>query len=140
MKSRQDLPMDETWDVRTQGTKEDPKAWGLGGWGRADGGGGVDHGERQLPPPQEPGPSADGPAKFLRKAINLDVSVKCLNFQTLATYSKMLKTPQGQENRWTGSSLVVQWLRLHTSTARGKSSIPGWRTKIQHAMQPKIHK
>lgn len=39
MKSRQDLPMDETWDVRTQGTKEDPKAWGLGGWGRADGGG-----------------------------------------------------------------------------------------------------
>ena len=39
MNSRQDLPMDETWDVRTRGTKEDPKAWGLSGWGRADGGG-----------------------------------------------------------------------------------------------------
>ena len=44
MKSRQDLPMDEMWDVRTRGTKEDPKAWGLGGWGRRDGGGWGDGG------------------------------------------------------------------------------------------------
>ena len=29
---------------------------------------------------------------------------------------------------------MVQWLRLHTSTAGGKSSISGWGTKIPHAM------
>ena len=33
-----------------------------------------------------------------------------------------------------GTSLVVQWLRLHTSTAGGVGSIPGWGTKIPHAM------
>ena len=26
--------------------------------------------------------------------------------------------------------LAVQWLRLHTFTASGNGSIPGWRTKI----------
>ena len=34
-----------------------------------------------------------------------------------------------------GTSLVVQWLRLCTSTAEGTVSIPGWGTKIPHAMQ-----
>ena len=33
----------------------------------------------------------------------------------------------------TGTSLVVQWLRLCTSTARGMGSIPGWGAKILHA-------
>ena len=32
---------------------------------------------------------------------------------------------------WT--SLVVQWLRLCTSTAGGMGSIPGWGTKIPQA-------
>ena len=137
MKSRQDLPMDETRDVRTRGTKEDPKARGLGGWWGMGGGGPQ---EEATATPQEPGPSADGLAKFLRKAINLDVSVKCLNFQTLAAYSKMLKTLQGQENRWTGSSLVVQWLRLGSFYCKGRDLVPGWGTKIPHATQPKIHK
>ena len=31
-----------------------------------------------------------------------------------------------------GTSLVVQWLRLHVSTARGTGSSPGWGTKILH--------
>ena len=31
-----------------------------------------------------------------------------------------------------GTSLVVQWLRLHVSTARGMGSSPGWGTKILH--------
>ena len=35
----------------------------------------------------------------------------------------------------TGISLVVQWLRLRASTAGGKGSIPGWGTKIPHAVQ-----
>ena len=33
-----------------------------------------------------------------------------------------------------GTSLVVQWLGLHASTAGGQGSIPGWGTKIPHAL------
>ena len=32
-----------------------------------------------------------------------------------------------------GNSLAVQWLGLHTSTAGGTGSIPGWGTKIPQA-------
>ena len=39
-----------------------------------------------------------------------------------------------------GASLTVQWLRLHTSTAGGTGSIPGWGMKIPHAAQPKKKK
>ena len=34
-----------------------------------------------------------------------------------------------------GTSLTVQWLRLHASTAGGMGSIPGRRTKILHTTQ-----
>ena len=34
-----------------------------------------------------------------------------------------------------GTSLAVQWLRLHTSTAGDTGSIPGWVTKIPRAVQ-----
>ena len=34
-----------------------------------------------------------------------------------------------------GTSLAVQWLRLHASTAGGAGSIPGWGTKILHAVR-----
>ena len=33
-----------------------------------------------------------------------------------------------------GTSLVVQWLRLHASNARGTGSILGQGTKIPHAL------
>ena len=33
------------------------------------------------------------------------------------------------------TSLVAQWLRLCVYNAGGKGSIPGWGTKISHAMQ-----
>ena len=36
-----------------------------------------------------------------------------------------------------GSSLVVQWLELHTFTAEGAGSIPGWGTKIPQARKTK---
>ena len=36
------------------------------------------------------------------------------------------------KNLKTGTSLVIQWLRLHASTAGGMASVPGWRTKIPH--------
>ena len=32
-----------------------------------------------------------------------------------------------------GTSLVVQWLRFHSSSAGDASSIPGWGTKIRYA-------
>ena len=34
-----------------------------------------------------------------------------------------------------GTSLVVQWLRLHTPSAGGVGSIPGWGTKMPRAAQ-----
>ena len=36
-----------------------------------------------------------------------------------------------------GTSLAVQWLRLCTPTGGGVSLIPGWGTKISHAMAKK---
>ena len=33
-----------------------------------------------------------------------------------------------------GTSLVVQWLRLRTSTALGTGSIPSWGNEIPHAV------
>ena len=33
------------------------------------------------------------------------------------------------------NSLVVLWLRLHAPSARDVGSIPGWGTKILHAIQ-----
>ena len=36
-----------------------------------------------------------------------------------------------------GTSLVVQWLRLHTSTAGGAGLAPGQGTMIPHAKRPK---
>ena len=36
-----------------------------------------------------------------------------------------------------GTSLVVQWLRLHASQAGGMDSIHAWETKILHAAWPK---
>ena len=40
-----------------------------------------------------------------------------------------------QQNGGKGTSLVVQLLRLHVSTAGDVGSIPGQGTKIPHAMQ-----
>ena len=39
-----------------------------------------------------------------------------------------------------GNSLAVQWLRLHTSTARDTGPIPGWGIKILHVMWQKKKK
>ena len=36
---------------------------------------------------------------------------------------------------WLGTSPVVQWLRLHISTAGGRGSIHGWGAKISHTWQ-----
>ena len=42
------------------------------------------------------------------------------------------------QNSYSGNSLAVQWLELHTSTAVGTGSIPGQElSKIPHAKLPK---
>ena len=47
--------------------------------------------------------------------------------------SKILIGPQ--DCSVLGTSLAVQWLRIHVSSARGAGLIPGWGTKIPHAAQ-----
>ena len=39
-----------------------------------------------------------------------------------------------------GNSLLVQWIGLHASTAKGASLVPGWGTKILNATGPKKRK
>ena len=82
-----------------------------------------------------------------------------LSLKKLAKEEKNLKilleVPQGNEQVFTyneahsweedfhskkkkiasGTSLAVQWLRLQASTEGGVGPIPGWGTKIPHAMQ-----
>ena len=41
------------------------------------------------------------------------------------------------KNATEGPSLVVQWLGLHISTARGMGWIPGWET-AHHTVRPKM--
>ena len=36
-----------------------------------------------------------------------------------------------------GTSMEVQWLRLHASTGGGMGLIPGWGAKILHLVRPK---
>ena len=47
--------------------------------------------------------------------------------------AKNKKKYKKKKNR--GTSLALQWLRLHVSTAVGMGSIPGWGTKIPHVAQ-----
>ena len=49
----------------------------------------------------------------------------------ILTYNKLKLKDRG-----TGTSLVIQWLRLHASTAGDTGSIPGWETKILNVMLP----
>ena len=46
----------------------------------------------------------------------------------------------GFESSSLGTSLVVQWLRLQVSPARGMGSILGWGTKIPHIVWPQKKK
>ena len=45
---------------------------------------------------------------------------------------KDIHTDKKQKTQY-GNSLALQWVGLHTSTAEGPGSIPGWGTKIPHA-------
>ena len=51
-----------------------------------------------------------------------------LKYAVISESNKVFK------NKWIGTSLVVQWLRLCASNAGGTCSIPGGGTKIPHAV------
>ena len=46
----------------------------------------------------------------------------------------MISLTCGILKKGTGTPLAVHWLRLDASTAGGMSSIPGWGSKISHAV------
>ena len=46
---------------------------------------------------------------------------------------KDIHTDKKQKTQY-GNSLALQWVGLHTSTAEGPGSIPGWGTKIPQTM------
>jgi len=50
-------------------------------------------------------------------------------------------TTKKKDEDFLGTSLAVQWLRLHASNARGVSSLPGQGTKCPHAAaKKKMHR
>lgn len=76
---------------------------------------------------------------------NEQLSLKVLLFRTWkqsSVYGKLLTKISGKKKTTTKNktklwtSMVVQWLKLLSSTAGAKVSIPGYRTKILHASIP----
>ena len=47
----------------------------------------------------------------------------------------MYRVKEVEESKMSLTSLAVQWLRLHTLSAGGTGLMPGWGTKIPHAVQ-----
>ena len=69
-----------------------------------------------------------------KQPICLSIVVSC---KTL-WYIQRIEYYAAVKKNEVGTSLVVQWLRLCASTARGPGSIPGWGTKILRvAVRPK---
>ena len=69
---------------------------------------------------------------------NEQLNLKALLFRTWkqsSLYGKLFTKISGKKKK-TWTSMVVQWLKLLSSTAGAKVSIPGYRTKILHASRP----
>ena len=58
----------------------------------------------------------------------------CHWFSIPEIFQEIKASQDCQEKDFPCFSLVVQWLRLHVSSARGEGLIPGGGTKILHAM------
>ena len=81
--------------------------------------------------------SPQGPPSLLAplsSIFNLSlISIKICTYLTLSHYVSSLSTTLSLSQQLPfGTSLVVQWLRLHASTAGGTGSIPGLGTKTLH--------
>ena len=58
--------------------------------------------------------------------------------EALFAAAKIWKPPKCPSvDEWIGTSLAVQWLRLHPSIAGATGSVLGWGTEIPCAMRPK---
>ena len=62
-----------------------------------------------------------------------------INYTSVKKKKKMVRrvhaiTGKKFKNPKVGTSLAVQYLRLHASSAGGTGSISGWGTKVIHAM------
>ena len=55
-------------------------------------------------------------------------------------FSLQMPEMAGYKMQKGGMSLVIQWLRFHVPSSEGTGSIPGWETKIPHAVWPKKKK
>ena len=55
------------------------------------------------------------------------------HLQTCFMIQELLISKPKQKQKWWGTSLVVQWLRLHAPNAGCLGSIPGQGTKIPYA-------
>ena len=67
----------------------------------------------------------------------MEPGCKVLNVCPSAVWSWQERGPLGSSihlESGAGTSLVVQWLRHHPSTARGSGSIPGQGRKVPHAI------
>ena len=78
----------------------------------------------------------DLPLGRVRKQLQLLPQAVCdPNIWSFPTWGQWKKSCL--KNYHFETSLVVQWLRLHPSTAGGINLIPGWGTKIPHVVQSK---
>ena len=68
----------------------------------------------------------------------MDIETVTLSEVSLTQKDKyhMISLTCGIWKKGTGTPLAVHWLRLYASTAEGMGSIPGWGTKIAHAVWP----
>ena len=55
-------------------------------------------------------------------------------------FSLQMPEMAGYKMQKGGMSIVIQWLRFHVPSSEGTGSIPGWETKIPHAVWPKKKK
>lgn len=71
-----------------------------------------------------------------KKTNKIDIVIICTSQEIGATCRKAI---QNVEKKWDprGTSLAIQWSRLHASTTGGPGMIPSRETKILYAVQPK---
>ena len=65
--------------------------------------------------------------------VKIQALRNCWSNVTNSLTNKLYEGGTSRLKMFWGSSLGVQWLRLHTSSAVNEGSIPGQGTKIQHA-------
>ena len=91
----------------------------------------------QVPPSSglHPAPFTLSKDSLLRKALNVHLPFWCVRCLRALAFEPRLRKNEFQASKWlkTGTSLAVQWLRLHVPNSGGTGSNPGQGTKILRA-------